>query len=83
MLPSFSHINELYELVKGKHEKMAYKISEQVLHPQVIEKSSVKMAELVFHESTINARSIMLLMDIIISSIRLILLRSFGTGLTP
>ena len=55
MLPSFSHINELYELKKGKHEKMTYKISEQVLHPQVIEKSSVKMAEAVFHESTINA----------------------------
>ena len=54
MLASFLHINELYEPEKGKHLKMAYKISEQVLHPQVIEKSSVKMAEAIFHESTIN-----------------------------
>ena len=44
MLPSLSHINELYEPEKGKHEKMAYNISEQVLHPQVNEESSVKMA---------------------------------------
>ena len=38
-----------------KKDMLPYKISEQVLHPQVIEKSSLKMAEAVFHESTINA----------------------------
>ena len=33
---------------------MAHKLSEKVLHPQPIEKTSVKLAEAVFHESTIN-----------------------------
>ena len=34
---------------------MAYKITEKVLHPQSIEKTSVKLADSAFHESTINA----------------------------
>ena len=32
---------------------MAYKLNEKVLHPQAIEKTSVKLADAAFHESTI------------------------------
>ena len=42
-------------LEKGKHRKIAYKLSEKVLHPKSIEKSNVKLADPAFHESTINA----------------------------
>ena len=34
---------------------MAYKLNEQVLHPQSTEKTNVKLADAAFHESTINA----------------------------
>ena len=34
---------------------MAYKLNEQVFHPQSIEKTNVKLADAAFHESTINA----------------------------
>ena len=53
--PSFSHLNELYMLEKGKHQKIAHKLTEQVLHPKPIEKTNVKLADAAFHESTINA----------------------------
>ena len=55
IFPSFSHIEELYEIEKDRLEKMAYKLNEKVLHPQVMEKTNVKLADAVFHESTINA----------------------------
>ena len=53
--PSFSQLKELHEIEKGKGTKMAYRITEKVLHPQSIEKTSVKLADSIFHESTINA----------------------------
>ena len=34
---------------------MAYKLNEQVLHPQSIKKTNVKLDDAAFHESTINA----------------------------
>ena len=34
---------------------MTYKLTEQVLHPQAIEKTNVKLADGAFHESTLNA----------------------------
>ena len=34
---------------------MAHKLNERVLHPTSIEKTSVKLADAAFHESTINA----------------------------
>ena len=55
IFPSFIHLEELYEIEKGQLEKMAYKLNEKVLHPQVMEKTSVKLADSAFHESTINA----------------------------
>ena len=53
--PSFSHLKELYMLEKGKHQKIAHKLTEQVSHPKPIEETNVKLADAAFHESTINA----------------------------
>ena len=53
--PSFEHLKELYSLEQGKLHKMAHKLNERVLHPTSIEKTSVKLADAAFHESTINA----------------------------
>ena len=44
-LPKISHLKELYDIESGKSQKMAYKLTEKVLHPQSIEKTSVKLAE--------------------------------------
>ena len=55
LTPSFGHIKELYDIEKGKPQKMAYKLTEQVLHPKAIEKTSAKLADAAFHESTTNA----------------------------
>ena len=53
--PNFSHIKELYTMELGKVQKMAYKLTDRVLNPQVIEKNKVKFADTCYHESTINA----------------------------
>ena len=50
VFPSFSHLEELYNIEKGQPEKMTYKLNEKVLHKQVIEKT-----DSIFHEITINA----------------------------
>ena len=55
IFPKFSNLEELYNIEYGKAQKMAYKLNEQVLHPQSIEKTNVKLADAAFHESTINA----------------------------
>ena len=55
VFPSISHLEELHVIEKGQPEKMAYKFNEKVLHPQVMEKTNVKLADSIFHESTINA----------------------------
>ena len=55
IMPSFAHLKELYLIEKGKHQKLAYKLTEKVLRPKAIEKSNVKLADAAFHESTINA----------------------------
>ena len=54
-LHAFSHLEEIYEIEKGKPQKMAFRLTEQVLHPQAIEKTNVKSADAAFHESTLNA----------------------------
>ena len=43
--PNFSHIKELYTTGLGKLQKMAYKLTDKVLNPQVIEKTNVKLAD--------------------------------------
>ena len=53
--PSFAHIVKLYELELQKPVKMAYKLTEKVLHPSSIERTNVKLFDSMFHESTINA----------------------------
>ena len=55
MMPSFAHLKELYMIEKGKHQKLAYKLTAQVLNPKSIEKANVKLANAAFHESTANA----------------------------
>ena len=54
IFPNFSDLEELYNIEYGKAQKMAYKLNEQVLHLQSIEKTNVKLADAAFHESTIN-----------------------------
>ncbi len=51
----FSHIEELYKKELGKPVKLAYKLSEKVLHPTAIEKTNVLLADSLFHHSTIQA----------------------------
>ncbi len=52
---SFLHLEQLYNLELGKPIKMAYKLSDKVLHPTNIEKTNVLLADSLFHESTIAA----------------------------
>ena len=51
---NFAHIKEMYNLELGKNLKIAYKLSEKVLNPLVLEKTNVMLADACFHESTIN-----------------------------
>ena len=55
LTPNFSHIQKLYHIELDKRPKMGHKLTEKVLHPKVIEKSNVKLADSLFHESTMNA----------------------------
>ncbi len=49
----FNHLELLYNLELGKPVKIAYKLSDKVLHPTNIEKTNVLLADSLFHESTI------------------------------
>ena len=51
----FSHVVELYNIELTMPIKRAHKITAKVLNPSSIEKTSVKLADACFHESTINA----------------------------
>ena len=53
--PSFSHIEELYRIERGKPVKLAHKLTDKMLHPSAIEKTNVSLADGVFHDSTIHA----------------------------
>ncbi len=53
--PSFHHVEELYKLEWGKPAKIAYKLSDKVLHPSALEKTNVQLADSFFHDSTIEA----------------------------
>ena len=52
---NFGHIRQLHDLEFGKPVKMGYKLNDKVLNPCSLEKTSVKLADSLFHESTINA----------------------------
>ncbi len=49
----YNHLELLYNLELGKPVKIAYKLSDKVLHPTNIEKTNVLLADSIFHESTI------------------------------
>ncbi len=49
----FNHLELMYNLELGKPVKIAYKLSDKVLHPTNIEKTNVLLADSLFHESTI------------------------------
>ena len=51
---NFAHIRQLCDLELGKPVKGAHKLNDKVLNPYTSEKTSVKFADAVFHESTIN-----------------------------
>jgi len=53
--PDFKHIESLFKMESGKSIKMAHKLKEVVLHPVAIEKTNVRLADSLFHESTIAA----------------------------
>ena len=51
---NFEHIKTLYKMEFGKSPKYAYKLTDKVISPNGIEKTSVKLADALFHPSTIN-----------------------------
>ena len=51
--PDVNHIEKLQNLEMGKPLKYAHKLNDKVLHPMPIEKTNVKLADALFHESTI------------------------------
>jgi hypothetical protein len=53
--PKFSHIRMLYELEAGKMVKIAFRLTNRVLFPTTIDKTNVRLADSLFHESTIAA----------------------------
>jgi len=48
--PSFLHLEELFDLELGKPLKLAYRLSDKVLHPTNIEKTNVGLADSIFHD---------------------------------
>lgn len=51
----FADIEAVYEIESSKPLKIAHRLSQSVIKPKNIEKSSVKLSVAVFNESTINA----------------------------
>jgi hypothetical protein len=52
---NFNHIQDVYQLESDKPVKVAHKLKKTCFNPSSIEKTSVKFAAAVFHESTHNA----------------------------
>jgi len=53
-MASFHHIESLFELESEKPLKIAHKLKPIVLQPNNLQRTSVKLASSVFHESTLN-----------------------------
>ena len=51
--PDMDHIECLRKIELGRPAKYAHKLTDKVLHPMPIEKTNVKLADSLFHESTI------------------------------
>lgn len=52
--PNFGDIRDVYNVEMSKPLRIAHKLSLNVLNPKSIEKTSMKYASAIFHESTIN-----------------------------
>ena len=52
--PSFAHIERVNRMEISQLLKIAHRLSQKALHLTNIEKANVKLADAVFHESTIN-----------------------------
>ena len=52
---NFTDMKIIYAMELGKPGKMSHKLNEKVLNPAVIERVNVKLADSVFHSSTIKA----------------------------
>ena len=55
LYPNFAHVRELQHVEMGKPIKIAHKLNDKVINPRALEKTNVKLADALFHESTINA----------------------------
>jgi hypothetical protein len=51
--PDMDHIECLRKIELGRPAKYAHKLTDKVLHPMPIQKTNVKLADSLFHESTI------------------------------
>ena len=49
------HLVQLYNIEYGNEAKMAYKLTDRVLHPSIIERRNVQLAISAMHETTIAA----------------------------
>ena len=52
---NFSHIEQLYDLEADKPLRVAHKLKPVVLNPNNLQRTSVKLASAIFHDSTIRA----------------------------
>jgi len=55
VVAKYEHLEELYDHENKKPVKIAHKLNKTVLNPNNLQKTSVKLAASVFHESTIEA----------------------------
>lgn len=51
----FSHVKQLFDAERTSGLRLAHKLNERVLNPSNVNRTSVKLASAVFHESTMNA----------------------------
>jgi hypothetical protein len=51
----FNHLLQLYNMEYGREAKMAYRLTDKVLHPSSVERANVQLAVAATHETTIAA----------------------------
>ena len=59
LVARFADLKLLYDIELGKPLRKAYNLSDKILSPTNIEKTNVMLADGLFHESTINATSLL------------------------
>ena len=50
--PKYEHIEDLYNMECSKSVRLAHKLTDKSIHPNSLEKTSVQLANNIFHEST-------------------------------